>query len=276
MTRFFVNIPYPILQDRVDDIIARGLHPEIVLDASSLDQLDRREAQRLAEKLHKEGRDNTLHGPFRDLSPGGVDPKIQAVTRERLGQTMELAGVFRPKCVIFHSGYDPWRFHSHERVWLQNSLETWTPPVKKAEEIDVTLAVENVFETTPVLLSALVDRIASPHFRYCFDVGHHHVFGKQPIDDWIRTMGPHVAEIHLHDNMGTADDHLPIGSGTIDFPRVFRLLRQYLEVEPIFCLEPGREEYLDTIIRAFMQLTREVAWPTAPDSEGMAPKKRPS
>lgn len=255
MTQFFVNIPYPILHDRLDDVIAKGLHPEIVLDASTLDRLDRKEAQRLAERLTKEGRDNTLHGPFRDLSPGGVDPKVRAVTRERLDQTMDLAGVFSPKCVLFHSGYDPWRFHGHERLWLQNSLETWRALVEKAEEIDVTIAVENVFERTPATLSALLERIASPHFRHCFDVGHHHVFGTTPIDMWIRTMAPQVAEIHLHDNTGAKDDHLPIGQGNIDFITLVRLVRQHVEPEPLFCLEPGREEDLEPSIRGFLRLT---------------------
>jgi sugar phosphate isomerase/epimerase len=263
---FFLHVPYPILRTRIDDLIRRGLHPEVVLDACTLDRLDRREAQQLADRLQREGRHTTLHGPFRDLSPGGADPKVRMVTRERFSQTLDLAEIFAPSCVLLHSGYDSWRFFGHESLWLENSVETWAPIVERAKRIGVTIAVENVFEKTPSNILSLLERIRSPHFRHCLDVGHHNAFAETPMDQWIEEMAPYLAEVHLHDNRGKTDDHLAIGAGTVDFPLVFRLLRQYLKTEPIFCLEPGREEYLDATVRAFVQLTGKLGWPTHPGS----------
>lgn len=255
MPRFFVNVPYPMLLARIEDVVARGLSPEIVLDASTLDKLDRKQAHRLAERLQREGLENTLHAPFRDLSPGGADPKVRTVTWERFNQTVELADIFRPKCVVFHPGYDPWRFQDHERFWLQHSVETWTAIVEKAERLNLTLAVENVFENTPTTLVSLLQHVGSPHFRYCLDVGHLNVFGDVPLDHWVQIMSPYVVEIHLHDNNGSRDDHLPIGQGSIDFPKLCRLVRRYVKNEPLHCLEPAREEDLEPSIRGFTQLT---------------------
>ncbi len=255
--RYFVNIPYPILCDRIDEIVARGLPPEIVLDASTLDIPDPEKARRSAQKLRKAGLENTIHGPFKDLSPGGVDPKIQAVTRERFLQTIELAEIFKPRCVVFHSGYDPWRFQGYEHLWLKNSVETWKPLVERAEGIDTILAVENVFEKEPTTLLSLLEHIQSPRFRHCFDVGHLNVFADTPMEEWIETMAPYIAEIHLHDNDSSTDDHLPLGKGSIDFPLLSRLIRRYMKTRPIHSLEPSREEDLEASIQGFLQLMKE-------------------
>jgi len=254
MRRFFVNVPYPILLARIEDVIARGLFPEIVLDASTLDRLDRKEAQSLVEGLQGQGLENTIHGPFRDLSPGGADPKVRTVTRERFDQTMELAEIFRPRCVIFHPGYDPWRFQDHERLWLRHSVETWTPVVERAERLDLTLAVENVFEKTPATILSLLEHVGSPRFRYCLDVGHLNVFSDTPMKQWVKAMAPYIVEIHLHDNTGSTDDHLPMGQGNIDFPALSRLIGRYVKNEPIHSLEPGREEDLEASIQGYMRL----------------------
>ncbi len=201
--------------------------------------------------------ENTIHGPFRDLSPGGIDSKVLAVTRDRFTQTMELARIFKPKCVVFHSGFDPWRFHGYEHIWLRNSAETWKPVVEKAEEIDTILGVENVFEKTPDTLLSLLTELGSPRFRHCFDVGHFNVFGDTPMEAWLRSMGPHITEIHLHDNDSHSDDHLPLGEGNIDFHLLSRLILRHLKNRPLYSLEPTREEDFERSIRGFLELMRE-------------------
>jgi sugar phosphate isomerase/epimerase len=253
MERFFVNVPYPMLIARLEELVTRGLCPEIVFDAYDLDRIDRKEAHRVAETLQKKGLERTMHGPFRDLSPGGADPKVRAVTRERIDQTLELAEILGPLCVVFHSGYDPWRFQGYERLWLRNSVETWTPALERAERIDTTLAVENVFEKTPATILSLVKRFGSPRFRHCLDVGHHNVFADMPMDQWIKTMASYIVEIHLHDNTKERDDHLPPGEGNIDFSMLSRLVHRYVRVKPIYSLEPGREEELEASIQGFFR-----------------------
>jgi sugar phosphate isomerase/epimerase len=251
---YFVNIPYSTLCDRIDDVVTRGILPEIVLDADTLDSLDKKKAFWLAERLQKAGLTNTFHGPFRDLSPGGVDPKVRAVTLERFNQTLDLAEIFKPGCVVFHSGFDPWRFFGHEGLWLHNSIETWRPLIEKAEHVDTILAVENVFENEPATILSLLEDIGSPHLGHCFDVGHLNVFGDTPMKKWVTTMASHIVEIHLHDNDSHTDGHLPLGKGNIDFPELSRLVSRYVKNRPLYALEPAREEDLEASITGFVRL----------------------
>ena len=50
----------------------------------------------------------------------------------------------------------------------------------------------------------------------CLDFGHAHMDGD--LVDAIETVSGHLATTHVHDNRGTADDHLVPFDGTIDWP----------------------------------------------------------
>ena len=42
----------------------------------------------------------------------------------------------------------------------------------------------------------------------------------EPIEKWFDELGEYIQYMHLSDNMGKFDDHLPIGSGNIDWEKV--------------------------------------------------------
>jgi sugar phosphate isomerase/epimerase len=243
MTTVHVNVPYSVLLRRSDHAIENRINPEIYFSAEDLDTCSETDARRLAEILQKNRLEVTFHGPFMDLSPGGVDRKIKEVTLERLSKTMELGRFFGPKMIVFHPGYEKWKFDGNERLWLDSSLETWGPLVEKAEKMRLTLAVENVFEESPGTLKSLLEKINSPHFRFCFDSGHQNVFSQSALPLWLETLGRYLGEVHLHDNHRNMDEHLPMGEGTFPFDQFFSLLKQ-LRLNPIYTIEPHEEEHL--------------------------------
>jgi sugar phosphate isomerase/epimerase len=62
--------------------------------------------------------------------------------------------------------------------------------------------------------------------------------------EWFAALGEHIAEVHIHDNRGTRDDHAPVGEGDIDFRSYFKLLSRYapdavwtIEAHSRACLE---------------------------------------
>jgi sugar phosphate isomerase/epimerase len=56
-------------------------------------------------------------------------------------------------------------------------------------------------------------------------------------------MAPYLFEVHLHDNGGAADEHLPVGSGTFPFSQLFGMLREK-SLRPIMTLEAHNERNL--------------------------------
>jgi len=243
MAIIHVNVPYSMLLQRIDFAIKNRIHPEIYFSAEDLDACREKEVKRVAEALQQSELEITFHGPFMDLSPGGVDKRIKEVTLDRLTKVIELALLFKPKTIVFHPGYEKWKFDGNVELWLKSSLQTWKPLVREVEEMGLCIAIENVFEESPDPLKALLEEINSPHFRFCFDTGHHHVFSKTPLLLWIETLGKHMTEVHLHDNHTEMDEHLPVGEGDFNFDQFFTLLSRF-KLNPIFTIEPHEESHL--------------------------------
>ena len=243
MAAIHINVPYSMLLQRIDFAIKNRIHPEIYFSAEDLDSCQEKDVKQLAETLRGNGLEITLHGPFMDLSPGGVDKRIKEVTLDRFTKVIELALLFKPKTIVFHPGYEKWKFNGNVDLWFKSSLQTWRPLVKEAEALGLTLAIENVFEESPDSLKALLEEIDSTHFRFCFDTGHYHVFNKTPLPDWFNALSKYMVEVHLHDNHREMDEHLPIGEGNFDFDQFFKLLSQY-RLKPIYTLEPHEEDHL--------------------------------
>jgi sugar phosphate isomerase/epimerase len=243
MTVIHINVPYSMLLHRIDFAIENRINPEIYFSAEDLDACVEKDVQHLSKKLRENQLETTVHGPFMDLSPGGVDRRIKEVTSDRFLKTIELANFFKPKVIVFHPGYERWKFDGDVKLWLESSLQTWRPLVKEAEERGLTLAIENVFEESPDSIKNLLEEIRSPHFRFCFDTGHHHVFSKTPLPVWMEVLGEFLSEVHLHDNHKEMDEHLPMGEGGFNFKQFFTLLSQY-KLHPLYTIEPHEEAHL--------------------------------
>jgi sugar phosphate isomerase/epimerase len=239
-----VNIPFLQLKsDYLPLFMQYGINPEIGIDANALDSVSDEEFRNIAKILKQNKRKITLHGPFMDLVPGGLDNVLLRATRKRLERFFEIVPVFKPVNVVCHTGYDPCYYRENWKEWLKNSVETWKPHVKQAERDGFKLLLENVYESSPEVHCALFSAIASDAFGFCLDSGHHHVFGKSPLKEWVKLLGEKIMELHLHDNNGEEDTHLAVGKGNVDFAGLFHLINEN-GISPVITLEPHEEETL--------------------------------
>ena len=225
--QLFVHVPYPFLRDNLPLILERQINPEIFLPAEVLDGIIPEELAAIASGLAAGGLGCTIHGPFMDLNPGSSEPLLRQATRHRFRQALDAAAILKPRVMVLHPGYDKWRYGSSEDAWLKNCLDIWREVRERAEAIDLTIAVENIFEEEPSTLRALLETIDSPSIRHCFDVGHWNLFGTIGLEAWFAELGNFIAETHIHDNRGEKDDHAPLGEGGIDFDLFFRLMEEY-------------------------------------------------
>ena len=56
--------------------------------------------------------------------------------------------------------------------------------------------------------------------------GYANLFSKLPLAAWIEKMGSRLVLLHIYDNLGRLDEHLPLGKGNIQFDAVFEALYQ--------------------------------------------------
>jgi sugar phosphate isomerase/epimerase len=240
-----INIPFTMLYDTyLDRFLANRLNPEIGIDAAALERFSFSDYKRIAAILHDHPLNITIHGPFMDLAAGSMDPAILAATRRRFEQILELVPVFKPQTVVCHAGYDPRRYGYNREEWIDNSLETWSWMASGLLEHGTRLMLENVYENEPEDIRIILDRLENQNVGFCLDCGHLSAFGDTELEVWLKSLGPYIQQLHLHDNRGDNDDHLAMGSGTIDFNLLFNYLNSNKNSLPIITLEPHREEDL--------------------------------
>lgn len=239
-----VHVPfYLLIASHLPLFIRERIRPEISFGASELDTFKREDFRRVGESFADAGIPVTLHAPFMDLRPGAVDAKIRQVSLDRLRQVFDLAPLFRPRSIVCHPSYDSRYYVSNEREWMENSAATWMSLLPAARELNLTIALENVYEREPGILKELIEVLDSPHVRLCFDTGHFNVFARKPLEEWLDSLGTLIGQLHLHDNHRLFDEHLPVGEGLFPFLKLFSRLGE-LKMHPIVTVEPHSEEHL--------------------------------
>ena len=240
-----IHVPFTMLYDTYLDLfIKKNFNPEIYFNADALENYSYSDFNYIAKQIHARGLHNTMHGPFLDLSPGSSDPEIRALTRHRFEQLLKLVPIFKPKTIVCHTGYDWKRYWPIRESWLEASLEIWSWLGERIKDEGGQLVLENVYEHSPDDILILFENLRNQDVGFCLDVGHQTVFGRSPVEKWVETLGPYLTQLHLHDNFGDRDDHLALGSGSIDFPKLFSLLNSQKEKPLAVTIEPHREQDL--------------------------------
>ncbi|MEJ2698613.1 MAG: sugar phosphate isomerase/epimerase [Desulfuromonadales bacterium] len=236
-----VTVPYARLRETLPLLVEKKLQPEVAFSGPELDSLDTGFLREAGETLRASGIDITVHGPYHDLNPGALEPMVRRVTRKRFGQTLAAASTLGASLVVFHPGFDPWKYGGQDHIWVESNLKFWPPLLDLAADSGCLMALENIFEEVPSTLKELLTRLDSPWLGHCFDVGHWHLFGRVSLAEWFSALGPRLIHLHLHDNFGKRDEHLPVGEGRIDFATLFRLTGE-LPAEPSLTLEAHDQE----------------------------------
>lgn len=196
-----------------------------------------------------------VHGPFIGISYTFFDHLMRDAVRERMRLTLDVVRELKPQRLVLHTGFKPEveLFHIEER-WIAGTVAFWRQEIPKYADLGVEVVFENLIERDPSLLVSLHDDIDHSNLKLCLDVGHVNVYSRSPVPDWIEGLGSRLTHVHLHDNHGKDDEHLPVGRGDLDFAAIFKSLKQVvpdvtvsLEVEAdgktvLSCLE-------DTIAR---------------------------
>jgi len=260
-----VHIPFRLLRGEfLEMVMEEGIHPEISFDHRVIDQHALEDYEGVAGRFRDAGRTVTIHAPFMDLRPGALDPRIREASLGRLRQIFEIASIFRPRLVVCHSSFDIRYYVSVEEVWLHHSIATWRQILGLAEQAGAVVAFENVYEEDPEEMGLLLDALDSPRFRMCFDTGHFNAFSRTPLETWMGRIGAYITEVHLHDNRGERDEHLPVGAGTFPFRRFFDALRDR-GVRAVFTVEAHSRDDLWRFIRNLEAWREDLERLQAPD-----------
>lgn len=121
---------------------------------------------------------------------------------------------------------------------LEINIKSFTEIVEIAEPMGISICAENnpfgLF-SKPDEFRKLFRRV--PKVKFHLDMGHAFVSGGQGgISEFARKFGKKIAHVHVHDNFGRSDDHLPIGAGSIDFKKALGEIKR-IGYDDTFTLE---------------------------------------
>jgi sugar phosphate isomerase/epimerase len=234
------SVPFELLDAYLPKIIAGRLPIELVIKHEVLDKLSFSDFKGLANRLKDSGIELTVHLPFMDLSLAAFDPWIRKVSLLRLFQGMEIASLFEPKICVFHSGYHQDYHREQKDKWRDIFVEeSLSRILNLADELNLTLALENTFEPIPDFMKPIFEAYKN-RLYWCFDPGHAKVFSEADELTWFDILSPFLIEMHCHDNLGKFDDHLPLGEGVINFQEIFKAIRK--QNKEVFLTVEARSE----------------------------------
>ena len=187
-----------------------------------------------------------IHGPFWGLSLSSPDPEIQRVVSDRILQGLEVCEALGATQMVLHSPFTHWTVNNFPRydAWRNGVWDSMTKTlkigVKRAEDLGVTIVLENIEDPDPSDRVAFVRDYASPALRVSIDTGHAEcargMHGAPPVDYFVRAAADTLHHVHLQDCDGYADRHWAPGQGTIRWHSVFRALSD-IDAHPHLVLE---------------------------------------
>lgn len=142
-------------------------------------------------------------------------------------RSIEGAAMLGIPWVTFHPSGHPDFSPETEAQNIRDNIEYYKPLVEVAEKFKVGIALENLSRrlSTAEHLNTMVDALDSPYVGICWDTGHAHIAG-QPQAESIRLMGKRLHALHIQDNDGITDQHMPPHFGTIEWAPLMDALRE--------------------------------------------------
>lgn len=241
LRKVFITMPVRLIDGRYLHLIeSYRINCEIVLDFRALDSFPRSHLRGLAKKLSARGIRMTVHAPFHEIFLGAPDRLVREAAVERMEKAFAAAALFRPESIVVHFNYEERRFGFIYEEWLANIVPSIRLFARKAGEMGAILALENVYEENPRAMKEVLEMMKGLPVHQCLDTGHVNAFSRTGLRAWLRQMGPFIRQLHLHDNDGSGDEHLPIGAGNVDFGLVAGFIAR-AKVKPLVTLEPHSE-----------------------------------
>jgi sugar phosphate isomerase/epimerase len=170
----------------------------------------------------------SVHAPLSDVNIGSLNPRARERSVQEVCETLQAAGRMNINLCTIHPGfYGPLGMLDKPAVG-ERTRESLAAIEDAAQDNGVRVALENMPEMGQMMMGRtpeeLLRLLEGLDFGICLDIGHAHT--ARTIDDFLR-LKDRVINVHIHDNLGDRDSHLPIGEGSIDFKKVLRGLSGY-------------------------------------------------
>lgn len=200
--------------------------------------------------LEKSGMEVCVHAPFFELNIAAFSLGIRKESVQITKKSVDFCAAVGGKVLIVHSGTQTYE-QLKDRPKEDNPLFKiqWDHNIDSLKQINdyantkgVTICLENIgFNSIDQNFEDLLEirKIVGSSLQFTLDFGHARL--GQGAETGIRMLGENIKHIHLHDNHGKKDDHLPIGDGNYDFSGFIDFFRNYPHIITLEISDNGRD-----------------------------------
>jgi len=212
--------------DNVNQLIEHGADQiELMMDAEKWNDMELL-FEPLAKELNKFPIQYSIHPPAWDINLTSENKEIRNASFNEYKKAIEFAGMIKARHVVIHPGFCYSPIFKKETA-KQRAHDSINRLCEIAEPLNVRLAVENVgyhgtsLYTQDEFVVSLQDTAETA--GYLIDVGHAHL-NRWDVSEVIHAVKDRLIGLHLHDNGGLSDDHLPITEGKINWEKIIRTI----------------------------------------------------
>ena len=149
---------------------------------------------------------------------------VRGASVNELRRCLEVFSIVGARWMNLHP--DP-RAPMHNRsFFLERNIRTVQELLPDARRLGVGLMIENLAGgfNTAAELGELLD--ALPELGLHLDIGHANIGPYNATEEILQAHGLRLRHVHLHDNSGGQDLHLPLGAGSLDIHGAIRALKR--------------------------------------------------
>ena len=166
----------------------------------------------------------SIHAPFMDVNIASLQDQSRLNSIDQIKSSIDLANEINAEAVVVHPGLISFLANKY---FKKEVYEFANQSIKEigdyAKNLGVMATIENMPNFESMIYQNIVDLnqlLVENEMHMTLDIGHANHVGYAP-DEMIFDSIKHV---HVHDNLGDDDSHLPLGEGSIDLKYIINTL----------------------------------------------------
>jgi len=205
---------------------------EVVFSPSHLDYKNISAVREAALRIEHLGMEAySFHAPFaNDIDISSPDLATREHAMDEILRAVEAASILGVHYFVIHPGPENADIPSREErmVRIENVISVLNRVAVRCAEVGIKCVLENKL---PHLLFGsssdivwILGTLDTNEVGACLDTGHAFLAGD--LYNLVYKLGPYLRMLHVHDNKGHSDEHLPPGEGRIEWGAFMRELLQ--------------------------------------------------
>ena len=165
------------------------------------------------------------------VSTADLTDSIREASLREMIHSMEVAVELGAQKVVLHPGHIGGLGVYVKEIALDHAKESLAAIIGRGQELGLCVCLENMFPRCrayfePADFVEIMQQF--PDLKLTLDTGHANIGDKngRRILKFIEDFGQRIGHLHVSDNFGERDDHIPLGTGTIDFTKIVQALKK--------------------------------------------------